>query len=65
MNAIGRESLDVLFDPFRAGRNGHFAVGAIDLGRGNAGAGKIGFAHLLDDVHLVAVDGDRHLIRFG
>ncbi|MNK97264.1 hypothetical protein D3C87_1175850 [compost metagenome] len=65
LNAIGRQALDVLLDPFRAGRNGHLAIGAKALGRAHAGTGNVGLEHLLDGVHLVAVDRNRHLIGLG
>jgi hypothetical protein len=54
---------DVLLHPLRTGRNRHLAIGAIHGRLGHRGAREIRLAHLLDDVHLVRVDGDRDLVR--
>jgi hypothetical protein len=46
----------------RAGRDRHLAVGMGQGRIGQRGAGHVRGRHLLDDVHLVGVDGDRHLV---
>ncbi|MNP62967.1 hypothetical protein D3C76_1583100 [compost metagenome] len=63
MNPILGQALDVLFDPGRASRNGHFAVGDLFHRISERGAGHVSIGQRLNDVELIRIDGQGHLIR--
>ena len=63
LDALGRQTLQVLFDKGGARGYPHLLIGRL-IGRLLQGRARdIVGGHPFGDVHLVGVDGDRHLIR--
>ncbi|MNO54520.1 hypothetical protein D3C76_449940 [compost metagenome] len=59
------QAAQVLFDPGRPRRHGHFTVGGLDPGAGQRCAFQVLRVQQLHDVHLGGVDRHRHLVRLG